>query len=642
MSPIAIHQVNRRIPTTLDLNGPVLSFTTQPTGAYYSVGDDATLTGIATVSFPGNSSPDNSGTITYQWYKGSTALSDGSDYTGTATTTLTIDSVASPGDRGDYYLEASYTPSTETGNAVNEPLKSDTVTVNVYPTITFTTQPGIATAGVGGQAIFSVEASLSDTSYGTLSYQWSRDGTALTDQADPLISGATTDTLTIEQNAEGTTDISVTASIVVNDVTISATSNTVDFVGVAARNVLNFEAFDLVNEDYKTAEVNLDSTDTYTVNQDTFGSDYSVISFHSPETAFDVRMQIYAAKGANSGSNSGGNGGFTEVDLSLKEDTEYTIIGIANNSAVFIYEGSTLILVTGQGGNAGSSGNGGAGGGANGSGANGSGGISGSGGSVPSNLSLEGIWGSVISSDSVTLYSGDSIATGTNGGRTITCSRGNYWIDQGISACSNNSSSNIKFRYNDGSEEADSASIIRGFKPGYTVTTTRGAGANNGGNGGNGATGGQGGNNGGGGGGGSGYTNGTATIRESTQGGNSSTDSYITFQLKPATVSVTWTVSREAGDSNRLTYTRSGGAGPDSLTFGPNGSSFTVEIAPGTEYNFSSESHSGPGSIALRISGNTLQLDDRRGAGADSDWNDLQVTPSEGTWVSTSKYRLDS
>ena len=91
-----------------------------------------------------------------------------------------------------------------------------------------------------------------------------------------------------------------------------------------------------------------------------------------------------------------------------------------------------------------------------------------------------------------------------------------------------------------------------------------------------------------------------------------------------------------------MTYTRSGGAGPDSLTFGPNGSSFTVEIAPGTEYNFSSESHSGPGSIALRISGNTLQLDDRRGAGADSDWNDLQVTPSEGTWVSTSKYRLDS
>ena len=182
MSPIAIHQVNRRIPTTLDLNGPVLSFTTQPTGAYYSVGDDATLTGIATVSFPGNSSPDNSGTITYQWYKGSTALSDGSDYTGTATTTLTIDSVASPGDKGDYYLEAAYTPSTETGNAVNEPLKSDTVTVNVYPTITFTTQPGIATAGVGGQAIFSVEASLSDTSYGTLSYQWSRDGTAPPDR----------------------------------------------------------------------------------------------------------------------------------------------------------------------------------------------------------------------------------------------------------------------------------------------------------------------------------------------------------------------------------------------------------------------------------------------------------------------------
>lgn len=642
MSPIAIHQVYRHIPTSLDLNGPVLSFTTQPEGLFRSASGTATFVGIATVSFPGNSSPDNSGSISYRWYDQNGALSDSTSITGTATTTLTISNIQSPGDNGrSFYLKADYVPSTDTGNAINEPLDSNVGILTVYPTITFATQPQSETVGEGGQAVFTADATLSDTSFGGLSFQWSKNGTALSDRTSPLISGSRTETLTIEREGTGTDTVNLTASIVVNNTTISATSNTVDYIGVAARNILNFEGFDSVNNDYTSAEVNLDTTDTYTLNSSTFGSDYSIITFHSPETSFDVRMQIYAAKGANSGSNSGGNGGFTEVDLTLREDTEYTVVGVSNNSGVFIYEGSTLILVVGQGGDAGRDGNGGAGGGANGDGANGTATIQGSGGRVPSNLTLAGVWGSIISASSVNLYPGDSIASGSAGGRTITCSRGRHWIDQGVSACSNNSSGNIKFRYNDGTEETESSSIIRGFKPGYTVTTTRGVGVNNGGNGGNGATGGEGGRNGGGGGGGSGYTNGTATIRRSTQGGNSSTSSYIVFSLKPATETVTWSISREAGDSNRVTYSLSSGEGPSSISFGPNGGSFTTEIAPGSVYRLQSVSGSGPGSIGLRISGNTLQLDDRRGAGADSDWNDLQVTPNKGRWNGTGEYRLD-
>ena len=79
----------------LDLNGPILSFTTNPTGVGSTgVGINSTgggtvsLTGIATATFP--TSADNAGYVTYRWYEqGVGALSDGTYITGTATTTLT-------------------------------------------------------------------------------------------------------------------------------------------------------------------------------------------------------------------------------------------------------------------------------------------------------------------------------------------------------------------------------------------------------------------------------------------------------------------------------------------------------------------------------------------------------------------------
>ena len=64
------------------------------------------------------------------------------------------------------------------------------------------------------------------------------------------------------------------------------------------------------------------------------------------------------------------------------------------------------------------------------------------------------------------------------------------------------------------------SSITRGFKAGYGIRNTAGAGVSGGGNGGNGATGGNGGS-GGGGGGGSGYSDGSIEIISTQQGGNS-------------------------------------------------------------------------------------------------------------------------
>ena len=41
----------KAVPTTLDLNGPILSYSTQPVGVAVSTTGTATLTGIATITF---------------------------------------------------------------------------------------------------------------------------------------------------------------------------------------------------------------------------------------------------------------------------------------------------------------------------------------------------------------------------------------------------------------------------------------------------------------------------------------------------------------------------------------------------------------------------------------------------------------
>ena len=73
MSPLSLW---RRIPTTLDLNGPSLEFSTQPTGVTTTIGLAVTFTGIATVSFPAGYAIE--GNIAYQWYNSTdgSAVSD--------------------------------------------------------------------------------------------------------------------------------------------------------------------------------------------------------------------------------------------------------------------------------------------------------------------------------------------------------------------------------------------------------------------------------------------------------------------------------------------------------------------------------------------------------------------------------------
>ena len=172
-----------KVPTDLDLNGPILYFTTNPSGVGYTgVGINSTgggtvsLTGIATATFA--NSANNSGYVTYRWYEqGIGALSDGTYITGTATTTLTLSNLITPTDDGrKFYLEADYVPSYYvTGNATNEPFNSGVGTVTVDPLIEIIAQPTSATTITDQSVTFELDASL--TNNGTdLAYQWQLDG----------------------------------------------------------------------------------------------------------------------------------------------------------------------------------------------------------------------------------------------------------------------------------------------------------------------------------------------------------------------------------------------------------------------------------------------------------------------------------
>ena len=156
----------RSTPTTLDLDGPILSYTQQPTGITTD-GSSATLVGIATAL------PVGTGSISYQWYEtGYGAVATSSTITGTATTALTLTQLNYNDDGREFYLEASYDASAygtglitagtarSTGNALNAPLTSDTAKLSIGPYIVILQQPVSSTTAINNDARFNVLASI--------------------------------------------------------------------------------------------------------------------------------------------------------------------------------------------------------------------------------------------------------------------------------------------------------------------------------------------------------------------------------------------------------------------------------------------------------------------------------------------------
>ena len=535
----------------LDLNGPILSFTTNPTGVGSTGvlsggtgGGSVSLTGIATATFP--TSANNAGSIAYQWYEqGVGALSDSTNVTGTATTTLTLSNLITPDDNNrKFFLEADYVPSYYvTGNATNEPLNSGIGTVTVDPLITITAQPSDVSVLSGQDAAFIIDAE--STGDDDLTFQWQLDGSDVTDgtvtksSVITTVSGATTNTLVLNSDDSG---ITYTVNCVVSSATASNSPITSDEVTYTPQNVATFSIVSIEEispntSTASTSEVDLNNGEhTFTIAESSSSDDdvVQLYSFFAKEKDLDVEMDLY---GGGVGNNIGGEGGYSRVRFTMNHNQEFVIAGLIDSiNTPFVYRKGALMVCVGEGGKAGvvgkSAGDGGGVGvaGQTNFGADGSG----LGGGVVSNgqLTLSGIFGSTVSAS--TLYPGDLQTTGNNGGQTIRCTKGVYWAQQGVGACDDIAAETIaatsKFRLSDGTEVTNSAEIVRGYKAGYNIMQTAGAGINAF-RGGNGATGGHGGfRQDAGGGGGSGYSDGTVSI-VSTQLGGSTGDAKVVLRI---------------------------------------------------------------------------------------------------------------
>ena len=663
------------IQSDLDLNGPILSFSSQPVGTSCSVASGiATFIGIATATFPSGQTEreTNTGEISYQWYKGSTALTDGTNVTGSGTTTLTLSGLTNPSDNNTVvFLQADYTPDALTPNAINEPLNSDSATLTVFPTISIDTQPVNVTVVEDIETSFSVVASTSESSTDPgLGYQWYLNGSE--------ISGATSSTLSITRPDPGldkvycavshpTAQPGIVTSTEANlDVASARTYITWEKIGNGTRQEQGARDLATAGPFSERARANIGAR---------------IVQLFSPEKDIDVKITMGAAAGASSGNFRGGEGGISVFKMTLKQNTEYTVkLGVAYNQGggprggingggglAVIYEKARVLAVCGGGGGAGTGGRGGDGGGCNVAGENGQSSTANGGAFIGvDQLPTRGMTQAGRTGDR-------DFDNGSSGsGRLSGCTIGGYYNDQGKAPC-DDVGTGVAFINNAGGVLSDTTStstgpITRGYKAGQGHRNNGGAGNGNGGGGGAGARGGEGTGGNGGGGGASGYYSSqvellsSATLPNGTRLGGNDDVAFICVeaynpsldgQQEPCippksnqTVNertVTWTVTRSAGDSNTVTFSRQAGTGPDRITFGPNGGSITTQISRGAVYTRTSDSASGGRGLSYRLDKNAngnrgiLQLDDN----LDSDFNDLTITPSNGRFTNTSTYEAD-
>lgn len=170
------------------------AITTQPSSTSVNAGTTANFSVVATGTAP-----------TYKWRKNGTALTDGGNIGGSATANLTISS-ASSSDIASYSVVVSNSAGSVTSS-------SATLAVASVPVIT--SQPQNATAAIGSSANFSVGVNGS-----SLTYQWRKNGLALTDAGD--FAGTTTSILTVSPVAVSD---AASYSVVVSN-TVGATTST--------------------------------------------------------------------------------------------------------------------------------------------------------------------------------------------------------------------------------------------------------------------------------------------------------------------------------------------------------------------------------------------------------------------------------
>ena len=562
--------------TSLDLNGPFLRYTKQPSlSGEVSNGGSVTLVGITTAEFKHNPTipgerVTNTGTLEYQWYIDGVAAVDGTNISGAGTSEITISNLTNPVDNGkSVVLYASYGASAyqssspvtagtarSTGNAPNAPLLSNVITINVTPVLSITLQP-IDTIGIEDSfSIFNIEATTTDPDLNfQITYQWRLNGVNLSDSGS--VTGSKTKQLQIKQ-PEGTYTIDCVVTHPTADDS-PLTSNQVTFTSESIKEFVNLETWDNFNavEPFSTLQQNLNDGPLNVTGTARFGLSSSkgsrtpstVHFLYAPEADVDVMIEMAAASGDSFGSIQPGQGGWGCFRMTLKKNVEYAI-KLGSNQAELqppgggvigspirggvggglatIYEKNQLVAALGGGGGAGETAAGGDGGGFNQAGQDGFGRRGGNGGAA--NTPGTGF-------DDVFLNEARQ-----RGGTLASCPNptSSYWRDRGLSQCEDYTQSGHFVDPGTGIEYPTSAKLNRGFRPGAAGRINGGFGIDGrGGGGGGGAVGGSGGEgNAVGGGGGSGYADtGKVTILRTTSGVNSG-DAYLRVSLYDPTAPI--------------------------------------------------------------------------------------------------------
>ena len=562
--------------TTLDLNGPFLRYTTQPSiSGDVSNGGNVTLTGIATADFKHNPTipgerVTNTGTVEYQWYIDGVAAVDGTDISGAETSEITISNLTNPVDNGkSVVLYASYAASAyqssspvtagtarSTGNAPNAPLLSNVITINVTPVLSITLQPIDTTGTEDSFSIFNIEATTTDPDLNfQITYQWRIDGVNLSDGG--TVTGSKTNQLQIKR-PEGTYKIDcVVTHPTADDSPLS--SNEVTFTSESIKEFVNLETWDSFNgtEPFSTLQQNLNDGPLNVNGTARFGlsptkgsrTPSTVHFLYAPEADVDVLIEMAAAGGDGFGGIQPGQGGWGCFRMTLKKNVEYAI-KLGSNQAELqppgggvigspirggvggglatLYEKNQLVAALGGGGGAGETAAGGDGGGFNQAGQDGFGRRGGNGGAA----NTPG-----TSFDDIFLDEARQ-----QGGSLASCPNpvSSYWRDRGLSQCEDYTQSGHFVDAGTGIEYPTSAKLNRGFRPGAAGRINGGFGIDGrGGGGGAGAVGGDGGEgNGVGGGGGSGYADtGKVTVLRTTSGVNSG-DAYLRVSLYDPTAPI--------------------------------------------------------------------------------------------------------
>ena len=484
------------VSTTLDLNGPTLSFVRDPIGQITDVATGKVeFTGIATATFPFDqtSRNTNTGYIKYQWYRNGNALQDnGTTIVGSATTTLSIRGLISPNDDNDQIsLVVDYQPSAyqdvdsdgvidQTGNAINDPIETSAVVLSVLPVITITSQPvnqlvnefdpditqGVATDQSDVEATFTVAATTTNiddpdpsvAADGILLYSWwiEIDGVPfeLSRGTPPNfeITNPTFSSITIKKDFPGRHLV----YCVVSHTTASPASiqsNKAELEVRPSRGILSYERIGNTNQVISKGNRNLSSAGKLEFQADPEIESNPTLSLpktpsqntivlYAPERDVIAKVTMGGARGEGFGENTGGSGGLSVFKMTFKKNEEYVVRLGVNDTQGFGIVGGSSEFGGGGGGMtvlyhkarviAVCGGGGGAGGSSDFRADGGDGGGVDTDGADGSGQG-SGIGGQKFNAD--TLPSDGNNNNGTAGGILGGCSEGNYYNTQGLTPC---------------------------------------------------------------------------------------------------------------------------------------------------------------------------------------------------------------